>query len=370
MIRLSQSVVGPAETEAVAGVLAKGFLGMGAECQAFENELAGFFGGGRSVVCVNTGTSALHLALQAIGVGVGDEVLVPTLTYVATFQAVSACGAIPVACDVRRVDGLLDLEDAASRISPRTKAVMPVHYASFPGDLDAVYSFAERHGLRVVEDAAHAFGCESRGRKIGSFGDVACFSFDGIKNITSGEGGAIVSADPEIIAKVLDARLLGVVKDSEKRYIGERSWEFDVSEQGWRYHMSDIMAAIGRTQLRRFDNEFRPKRVSLAKCYRELLGRMGGVELFDSSMDEVVPHIMPIKVLTGRRDEVRQALLEQGIQSGVHYKPNHLLTKFGGGSVSLPHAERLYVELLTLPLHPALEMEQVEQIVATVRNHI
>ncbi len=370
MIRLSQSVVGPAETEAVSGVLAKGFLGMGAECQAFENDLSGFFGGERSVVCVNTGTSALHLALQAIGVGVGDEVLVPTLTYVATFQAVSACGAIPVACDVRRTDGLLDLEDAARRITSRTRAVMPVHYASFPGDLDAVYSFAGNQGLRVVEDAAHAFGCESRGRKIGSFGDVACFSFDGIKNITSGEGGAIVSADPEVIAKALDARLLGVVKDSEKRYIGERSWEFDVSEQGWRYHMSDIMAAIGRTQLRRFDNEFKPKRVLLAKHYRELLGEIRGIELFDSSLGEVIPHIMPIKVLTGKRDAVRQALLEQGVQSGVHYKPNHLLTKFGGGSVSLPRAEQLYVELLTLPLHPALEMEQVEQIVATVRNNI
>jgi dTDP-4-amino-4,6-dideoxygalactose transaminase len=168
--------------------------------------------------------------LQAIGVGVGDEVLVPTLTYVATFQAVSACGAIPVACDVRRADGLLDLEDAARRITPRTKAVMPVHYASFPGDLDALYAFAERHGLRVVEDAAHAFGCEYKGRRIGSFGDVACFSFDGIKNITSGEGGAIVSSDPEIIARAMDARLLGVIKDSEKRYAGERSWEFDVSE--------------------------------------------------------------------------------------------------------------------------------------------
>lgn len=370
MIRLSQSVVGQAEIEAVSGVLAKGFLGMGAECQAFENDLAGFFGGGRSVVCVNTGTAALHLALQAIGVGVGDEVLVPTLTYIATFQAVSACGAIPVACEVRRADGLLDLEDAAKRITSRTRVVMPVHYASFPGDLDAVYAFAERHGLRVVEDAAHAFGCKSRGRKIGSFGDVACFSFDGIKNITSGEGGAIVSADPDVIAKASDARLLGVVKDSEKRYVGERSWEFDVSEQGWRYHMSDIMAAIGRTQLRRFDAEFKPKRISLARRYRELLGEMGGIELFDSSLGEVVPHVMPIKILAGRRDAVRQALLGREIQSGIHYKPNHLLTKFGGGTVSLPCAERLYAELLTLPLHPALEMEQVEQIVATVRGNI
>jgi dTDP-4-amino-4,6-dideoxygalactose transaminase len=134
--------------------------------------------------------------------------------------------------------------------------------------------------------------------------------------------------------------------------------------------MSDIMAAIGRTQLRRFENEFKPKRVALARCYRELLAETDGIELFDSHVGEVVPHIMPMKVLDGRRDGVRQALLEQHIQSGVHYKPNHLLTKFGGGAVSLPQAERLYTELLTLPLHPAMEVGQVELIVATVRNRI
>lgn len=368
MIRLSKSIVGPLEAEAVAGVIAKGFLGMGGECQAFENELTEYIGGGRGVVCVNTGTAALHLALQAIGVAAGDEVLVPTLTYVASFQAITACGAIPVACDVRRENGLLDLEDAARRITPQTRAIMPVHYASFPGDLDALYSFASRHGLRVIEDAAHAFGCEHRSRKIGSFGDVACFSFDGIKNITSGEGGAIVSADPEVIAKAQDARLLGVMKDSEKRYSGERSWEFDVTEQGWRYHMSDLMAAIGRTQLKRFESEFKPRRMALARRYRERLAGTGGVRWFDTDLDAVVPHILPLRILDGRREEVKRALLEQGVQCGLHYKPNHLLTRFGAGKIALPVAESLYCELLTLPLHPEVSFDEVDLIVDIIGN--
>lgn len=350
--------------QAVQAVLARGFLGTGPETQAFEQELAEFLGGGVSVVCVNTGTAALHLALQACGIGPGDEVLVPSLTYVASFQAISATGATPVACDVRSEDGLLDLTDAAARISPRTKAVMPVHYASNPGDLEAMQAFGRQHGLRVVEDAAHAFGCEQEGRKVGSFGDVACFSFDGIKNITSGEGGAVVTHDARVVQRVQDARLLGVEKDTERRYRRERSWDFDVGEQGWRYHMSDVMAAIGRAQLRRFAPEFKPARVALARRYRERLSRCVGVELFASDPGPVVPHIQPVRIADGRRDEVRTSLEAAGIQTGIHYKPNHLLTKYRSpGGRPLPVAEQLYSELLTLPLHPGVSLDEADGIV-------
>jgi dTDP-4-amino-4,6-dideoxygalactose transaminase len=368
LIRLSRSIVGNSEIEAVSKVLENGYLGMGAECQAFEQELSAYLGGDRQVVCVNTGTAALHLALQAFKVTAGDEVLVPSLTYVASFQAISACGATPVACDVRAETGLLDLDDATRRVTPRTKVLMLVHYASYPGDLNAAYTFAKRHRLRVVEDAAHAFGCEYAGKKIGDFGDVVCFSFDGIKNITSGEGGAVVTADQEVIARVQDARLLGVVKDSEKRYSGERSWEFDVTEQGWRYHMSDLMAAIGRTQLNRFESEFKPKRMALARRYRELLEGLGGVRMFKTDLETVVPHILPIRILGGQREKVTRALSSKGIQSGLHYKPNHLLTKFGAGGIALPVVERLYKELLTLPLHPGVSIDEVDRIVDVVRN--
>ena len=368
MIRLSRSFVGELEVEAVAMVIRRGFLGTGVETQAFERDLASFIGGGVSVACVNTGTSALHLALQAVGIDPGDEVLVPTMTYVAAFQTVTACGAVPVACDVSEDTGLLDLSDAKKRITPKTRAIVPIHYASFTGDLDAVYAFAKDHGLRVVEDAAHAFGCEFKGKKIGSIGDVVCFSFDGIKNITAGEGGAVVSADEQVIAKVQDARLLGVHKDTEKRYRGERSWDFDVTEQGWRYHMSDIMAAIGRVQLKRFELDLKPVRVSLAEHYIQKLQGLSEVRFFGTDLSGIVPHIMPVRILGGKRDAVRVALHENDIEAGLHYKPNHLLSKFGHGEVRLPVAEKLYSEMLTLPLHPGLTVSDVDRVAMVIER--
>ena len=243
-----------------------GYLGMGREVRAFEEELQEYLGGpDRKVICLNSGTAALHLAVQAV-TDPGDEVLVQSLTFVASFQAISAAGAVPVACEVYPETVTLDLEDAARRITSRTRAVMPVHYASNPGDLEAdlwVRPAAWLAGDRRT--AAHAFGCTYQGRKIGSFGDLACFSFDGLKNITSGEGGAVVTSDPRVIQIVQDARLLGVQRDTEKRYQGARSWDFDVQHQGYRYHLSNLFAAMGRVQLRRFEGEFKPRRVDWPK---------------------------------------------------------------------------------------------------------
>jgi len=361
MMRLSKSVLGPAERDAVDRILRAEFLGTGPETQQFEQELATYLGGGVTVVCVNTGTAALQLACQACGLAPGDEVLVPSLTYVASFQAITAAGATPVACEVHPATALLDLEDAARRLSPRTRAIMPVHYASSVGDLPALYGFARKHGLRVVEDAAHAFGCTHQGAKVGAQGDVVCFSFDGIKNITSGEGGAVVTRDPGVAERVRDARLLGVMRDSENRYQRKRSWDFDVSHAGWRYHMSDIMAAIGRVQLRRFEADFRPRGVALAQRYRERLRGMPGVALLTSDLGPVVPHILPIRVLAGRRDAVRQQLEAAGIGTGIHYKPNHLLTRFRSPH-PLPRTEALYEELLSLPLHPDLGETDVDRV--------
>ncbi|MDE7065170.1 MAG: aminotransferase class I/II-fold pyridoxal phosphate-dependent enzyme, partial [Desulfovibrionaceae bacterium] len=269
-IRLSRSIVGAAEAAAVTRVITEdGYLGMGGEVQRFEAELAAWLGvEPRQIITANTGTAALHLAVQAV-VPPGGEVLVPTLTFVASFQAVSGAGRVPVPCDVLEETGTIDLEDAEKRLTERTAAIMPVHYASNPWQLEAVYDFARRHGLRVIEDAAHAFGCRRHGRKIGSAGDMVCFSFDGIKNITSGEGGCIVAFDPEAARLCSDARLLSVENDAEKRFAGTRSWDFDVKRQGWRYHKSNIMAAIGRVQVARLDGEVAPARRALAALYRE-----------------------------------------------------------------------------------------------------
>ncbi len=369
-IRLSRSIVGAAEAAAVTRVITEdGYLGMGGEVQRFEAELAAWLGvEPRQIITANTGTAALHLAVQAV-VPPGGEVLVPTLTFVASFQAVSGAGRVPVPCDVLEETGTIDLEDAEKRLTERTAAIMPVHYASNPWQLEAVYDFARRHGLRVIEDAAHAFGCRRHGRKIGSAGDMVCFSFDGIKNITSGEGGCIVAFDPEAARLCSDARLLSVENDAEKRFAGTRSWDFDVKRQGWRYHMSNIMAAIGRVQLSRLDGEFAPARRALAALYREELSGVPGLALLQTNPDDdIVPHIFEIRVLHGRKNAVKARLAEAGVPTGVHYKPNHLLTLYGGGRVSLPVAERLYGELVTLPLHPGVSREEVLAICAAVRE--
>ena len=367
-IRLSKSTVGEREARAVAEVIHKGHLGMGREVESFESRLAEFIGGQRAVICVSTGTAALHLALQASGIGSGDEVLIPTVTYLASFQAVSATGATPVACDVREDDCTLDIDDAARRITRRTKAILHVHYASGPGDLVGVYQLAQKWRLRVVEDAAHAFGCVWNGQRIGSFGDAVCFSFDGIKNITSGEGGAVVTSNPALAERVRDARLLGVERDTQKRYAGQRSWEFEVHEQGWRYHMSNIFAAIGQAQLSRLLPEFGPRRVFLARRYHQLLDDIPGVRCLSLDYGDVIPHIFPVFISGERRDAVRQALLEEDIECGIHYKPNHLLALYGGGRPSLPVAERLYQSMLTLPLHVELQEEDQDLIAGIVRR--
>jgi dTDP-4-amino-4,6-dideoxygalactose transaminase len=362
-IRLSKSVIGQREADSVTKVLLEdGYLGMGTEVGLFEKEIANYIGVQvENVVCVNTGTSALHLAVEAV-VTKGGEVLVPSFTYLASYQAISAAGALPISCDVYEDTLTIDLDDAKKRITNKTQAIMAVHYGSNPANIEQLYDFAKINNLRVIEDAAHAFGCKYKGKKIGSFGDIVCFSFDGIKNITSGEGGAIITKDINVLSIVKDARLLSTENDSENRYLGKRSWDFDVKRQGYRYHMSNVFAAIGRVQLSRFDAEFAPKRISLLNKYKELLSE-NSLVVFQKQEAEsyLVPHICSIRILGNMRDELKEILESNNIPTGIHYKPNHLLS-FYKSSYSLPLTEQAYGEILTLPLHPEIEIFEVEQI--------
>jgi len=351
LIRLSKSCLSDVEKQAVMGVLDREFLGMGSEVQQFEEMLTEFFG--RPAVCVSTGTAALHLALQAAGIGMGDEVLVQSLTYVASFQAISATGATPIACDVDANTLCLDWRDAEKRLTPKTKAVMPVHYSGGVGALDEIYFFAKKHDLRVIEDAAHAFGTVYRDRKVGGFGDISCFSFDGIKNITSGEGGCIVTNDEIILSKVRDARLLGVEKDTEKRFSAGRSWDFDVTAQGWRYHMSNIMAAIGIEQLKRL-SEFAKKRQNLAKQY-DAYFKETEIKIIKHDYDKVVPHIYSLQLPHNiNRDFVREKLNNKGIETGVHYQRNDMLSFYGSCINEKILMNELFGSLLSIPLHADL----------------
>lgn len=367
IIRLSKSCIGQEEKNAVLRVLDREHLGMGEEVYLFENALSEYFG--RPAICVVNGTAALHLALLACNIGPGDEVLVPSLTYIASFQAISATGAKPIPCDVDPITLTLDIKDAENRLTSNTKAVMPVHYSGGVGNLKGMYSFAQQYGLRVIEDAAHAFGTTYEGSKVGSFGDISCFSFDGIKNITSGEGGCVVTNDFEILNRVKDSRLLGVVKDSEKRYAGTRSWEFDVINQGFRYHMSNIMAAIGLEQLKKIENFSRIRR-DHAKLYDNYFENNKYIKIINHDYDLVVPHIYVIQFISIEiRDSVRNGLLGKGIQTGYHYTPNHKLSFYGGNSTSVLNTTEMVASMiLTLPLHPDLKRDEIKYIAEEVNK--
>lgn len=367
MIRLSKSKIGEEEKSAVKNVLDKEYLGMGEEVRIFEKDLSNFFS--RTTLCVSSGTAAVQLAIEACNIGPGDEVLVPSMTYVATFQAIKATGAEPVACDINEETCLVDLKDAFSKMSKNTKAIIPVHYTGGVGNLDELYSFASKNKLRVIEDAAHAFGTKYKNKLVGSFGDIVCFSFDGIKNITSGEGGCIVSNDSKVIENIKNSRLLGVEKDSDKRYANLRSWDFDVSRQGWRYHMSNIMAAIGIQQLKKI-KKFAIKRKQIASTYDKLLSSNQNIIFLNRDYKNVVPHIYVVRIKDLiDRDGLREAMLNEGIEIGVHYNPNHFLTFFKlNKNIVLPVTEKVYKEIISLPIHPDISNDDVEFVIRTLKK--
>ena len=258
-----------------------GYLGMGREVRAFEEELQAYLGGrrtARSSASIPAPRPCIWRCRRSLSPG--DEVLVQSLTFVASFQAISAAGAVPVACEVYPETVTLDLEDAARRITPRTRAVMPVHYASNPGDLEAIYDFARRHGLRVIEDAAHAFGCTYKGGRSAPLATWSASALTASKISPAAKGGPWSLRTRRLFKSVQDARLLGVQRDTEKRYQGARSWEFDVQHQGYRYHLSNLFAAMGRVQLRRFEGEFKPRRVALSQKYRAAWPARAMLQLF------------------------------------------------------------------------------------------
>lgn len=360
IIRLSKSCISKAEKNAVISVLDKEYLGMGEEVWSFEKKLTNYFN--RETLCVSNGTAALQLAIEACDIGIGDEVLVPSLTYIASFQAIKATGAQPIPCDIEEATFLMDLNSAQKKVNEKTKAIMPVHFSGGVGDYFAIYDFAKKNKLRVIEDAAHAFGTVYNDKLIGSIGDIVCFSFDGIKNITSGEGGCIVTNDKKILNRIKDSRLLGVKRDTEKRHLNKRSWSFDVTHQGWRYHMSNIMASIGIVQFDRFE-KFKNIRRSHAKLYESFLKKHPQIILLDRDYDNIVPHIFVVRIRDLKsRDLLQDRLKKKGIETGIHYQPNHTLTLFMQPKSNLPITEKVAGEVLSLPLHPDLCVDDVKYV--------
>jgi dTDP-4-amino-4,6-dideoxygalactose transaminase len=335
-----------AELSAVGEVFESRWLGLGKVTEEFENRISDRLGG-RPVVATNTGTTAMHLALAALGVGPGDDVLVPSLTFVATAQAVAACGANPVLCDVNAQTLNVDAGVLETARTDATRAVIPVHYRGLPAEIEPILEWARPHGIRVVEDAAHAFGSAYEdGTEVGARGDVTCFSFDPIKNITTGEGGGCVFETEEEAERAMRMRVLGIDSTAWSRLEAKRPWQYDVLDIGFRYHMPNFCAAIGLGQLDRFDG-FRDTKRSVLADYQEALREHERVEMPEMPVERVCPFLA--LVLVEDRDGFMAHMREHEVGTGVHYQPLHTLTRFANGQ-PLPVSADLGNRICSIPL--------------------
>lgn len=337
---------------AVLGVLASGDYIQGSQVRAFEEAFADYCGGG-TVVAVNSGTSALHLALLAAGIGVGDEVITVPMTFIATASAIDYTGARPVFVDIDPATGTMDPARIAAAITGRTRAIMPVHLHGRVADMAPILDIASRHGLLVIEDAAQAHGAEYRGRRAGSFGDIACFSFYAGKNLgAAGEGGAALSRNPEFIRKMRLLRDWG----AEQKYHHVM--------KGYNYRMDTLQGAILRVKLGHLEAWTR-RRLEIAGAYDARLDAMEVPRPAASVRDERhAYHVYAVRV--AQRDKVRLAMIDAGVGVGIHYPiPVHLQLAFaalGHRPGDFPVSERFANETLSLPIFPEMTAEQVNHV--------
>jgi len=363
-IPLSRPSIGRDELKLVNKVFESGWLGMGKEVFRFENSLRKLLKR-KYVIAVSTGTGAIHIALDSIGLKRGDEVIVPSLTFAGSVQPIILCGAKPIFCDVEKETMNVSKRLIEQKITKRTRAVIVVHYGGLACDMDEILKFGRAYGLRIIEDAAHAFGSRYKNRFIGSFGDIACFSFDPIKSITCGEGGAVALDDKKIAERIIKKRILGIDKDTWNRYKHKRSWFYSVKEIGFRYHMSNINAAIGLAQLKKM-NFFIKKRQDIARFYDKGLKGINGIEIIKRDYTRIAP--FNYTVLAEKRDKLMAYLQNFGVTTGINYIPNHIQPVFKSQRARLPNTEYLYGKILTLPLFAGMRKTEVDYVIRKIKN--
>jgi perosamine synthetase len=342
----------------------------------FEREFASFVGS-KHALALSSGTGALQLALEAIGVQPGDEVLVPTYTFTATASAVKHAGARPVLCDIGPDGFNIDVPDASRRITERTRAIIPVHIAGLPCDILEIQRIAERHGLKVIEDAAHALPAAVDGRRIGSISELTAFSFHATKTVTTGEGGMLVTDNDEYAEHARVMRLHGIKGDAWKRYSKEGSWYYEVVEAGHKLNMPDLLAALGSAQLAKCLHLWH-LRCEIARRYTASFANIDELQLPPEPQDQAehswhlyILRLRPEKMTISRNDFI-DALKELGIGTSVHYIPLHLhpfyAETYGYRRGDFPNAEDVYSRCVSLPIFPDMTALEVERVISAVEH--
>ena len=365
--------MGEEEIAEVVDTLRSGWLTLGPKTHRFEEKFANYVGAGHAVA-VNSCTAALHLSLEALGVGPGDEVIVSPYTFTASVAAVLYAGATPVLADTTPDYPNIDPDAVAEKVTDRTRAIIPVHFAGAPCDLDVLRTIADRAGAVIVEDAAHALPAEYRGRRIGSISEATAFSFYAGKNMTTGEGGMVTTNDAAVADTLRSRRLHGISRDAWKRYTAEGSWYYEVAERGFKYNMTDINAAIGLHQLDRLDG-FHARRLELVNLYDSLLAPLAGVstprapEHAASSWHLYVVGVDP-EVVGRSRNDIIEALGRDHIGTSVHFIPIHhhrfYQDRLGCTKEDFPRTSWHYESAISLPLFPTMNDEDVRAVAASL----
>ncbi len=363
------------EVSGLLDTVRSGWLTMGPKTFEFEREFSGYVGS-EHAVAVNSGTSALHLALKAIDLKEGEEVIVPTMTFTATAEVVCYCNAVPVLVDIDRTTGNIDISAIEKAITSRTRAIIPVHYGGLPCDMDQILDIAEANKLFVIEDAAHSLPAYYKDKPVGSIGDMTCFSFYATKPLAAGEGGMVTTENEKWAERMRILRLHGISKDAWKRYSNGGSWYYEVLETGYKYNMTDLQASLGLSQLRKLDKMWEMRK-HIAQKYTEAFSDVK--QLMTPYMDsERVSsyHLYALKIDPGElnidRAEFIELLKENGIGTSVHFIPLHrhpfYQNAFSYGVENFPEAEWFYERIISLPIYPGMSEAEIEYVIQTVKD--
>ena len=369
---LNRPSIGEAEIAAVTACMRSQWITTGAICKEFED---GFIGltGAPYAVSLSSATAGMHLALSVLGIGPGDEVITPSMTFVSTINMITLAGARPVFVDCDYGTLCMRPEEIAGKITPRTKAVIPVHFAGAPADMTPILEIADRRGLTVIEDAAHAVGTYYKGVHAGGFGRIAIFSFHPIKNITSAEGGMVTHYSGDFESKIRLLRFHGIERDAWKRYGKGGNPDYDVAAPGFKYNLTDMQAALGVVQLGRV-GEFNRRRAEIVRLYMDGLAKVDGIDLPGVPAYEHVHawHLFVVKVRAMERERFMTRLADYNVGCGLHFPAAHLLKyvreRFGTAEGMLPETEKAAGRILSLPLFPDMTDDDVSYICEAIRE--